>query len=219
MALPKLLTTGRQPLLLAAVSGENFTRKILKIEIPRQEANNWCWAAVAVGIGKAYGDIGLKQCRVATMMLADRQPPLQCCSGESAGDCDVPMSLNQVLSLPDHDHLDGPVLPVKDFDFIKEEIDNGHPIAVGIQRLSTDDPPKPAGGHFSVITGYLLVNGNGTGPKQFVYFDDPIASRGVRPLASFHVRSDGEWVRTYKTKGDRRVRFRVEIPKPKSMEG
>jgi len=212
LRLPEILRAG-EPLFPENAVRRTFRRKILKIEVPDQEENNWCWAAVAVGIAKAYGDFSLTQCGVATLMFRDDNPAPQCCAEDQRGVCDRQAALSEVLAIPDHVRLEE-VLPAQEFTFIEDEINAGRPIAVGIQRLDSDG--KEASGHFAVITGYLRATGaDGESTQEYVYFDDPLAKRGVRSFDSFRLRSDGKWISAYKTKGTEhkpRVEFRVVVP-------
>lgn len=206
MTLPSTLTEGAAPL-TAFCDGAppiEVRRRILKVEVPLQRGDNWCWAAVAVGIAYAYGDTGLTQCKLATKVFSTENPPRQCCPSFSNGDCDVELSLKRALTVPGHEHLDGPVLGPgpQPWDFIKTEIDGGRPIAVCVRGTN---------GHFLAITGYR-EDSNG---EKYVYYDDPLVSRGVRTLASFEVRSDGsKWFATYKTKSNdgRVAEFRIKVP-------
>jgi hypothetical protein len=208
VTLPLTLTDGAIPL---TPFGEGIhhievRRRILKVEIPMQRADNWCWAAVAVGIACAYGDTELTQCMLATRVFSTENPPRQCCPSYTNGDCDVEIQLSRALTLPGHEHLEGPVLGPgpQSWDFIKNEIDSGRPIAVCVRGTS---------GHFLAITGYREDSDGAKEVERYVYYDDPLVSRGVRTLADFTVRSDGsQWFATYKTKGSQKVPFRIKVP-------
>jgi hypothetical protein len=205
MTLPRSLTEGSSLLTaFGEASPPEVRRRILKVEIPDQRGDNWCWAAVAVGIACAYGDTELTQCQLATKVFSAENPPRQCCPSSSNGDCDVELSLKRAMTIAGHEHLHGHVLGPgpQSWDFIKDEIDHGRPIGVCV---------KGANGHFLAITGYREDSND----EKYVYYDDPLVSRGVRTLQSFSVRSDGSaWFATYKTKGldDGVVPFRVKVP-------
>lgn len=161
---------------------------VLAIAIPKSDQANWCWAAVGLGIAQAYGEmLGAKQCAVASRVRGVR-----CCPAGSFGDCDVPMALAPALGT----HLDRrPVLPAEErqFALVKETIDSGHPLAVGIGR------PGAHSGHFVVISGYKVQDG-----KNQVYVCDP--ATGERSLVSFdgfvcQFRSFGSWQESFRITG------------------
>lgn len=217
--LARILSEGATPL-ATLFNGDvpvAVRRRILKVEIPIQRRDNWCWAAVATGIACAYGDTELtSQCKVATRIFSTENPPRQCCpSDENGGDCDVPKPLTHALRIPGHEYLDKVLGPgPQSWDFIKKEIDEKRPIGVCILRSGNQ-------GHFLAITGYR-EDTIGNRVEKYIYYDDPLVSRGVRTLESFAMRSDGKWFITYTTKGKENptVPFRVEVPAdPPAQEG
>jgi len=202
-SLPAIVANGATSLELSNGSREmngRLCRRILKIEVPDQEGQEWCWAAVAVGIARAYNPRRqhegrkLEQCQVATQVLRKETPSIVCCGGNI--ECDRESELDPALEAVGH--LRKPLKGPQTWEFIKSEIDHGRPIAVRIDRDGK--------GHFLVITGYGEFSG-----ARYVYYDDPISRRGVRSVDSFTIREDGIWTNTYTTKGFR-ARGRQRVP-------
>jgi hypothetical protein len=163
----------------------------LAVAIPKSDQANWCWAAVGLGIAQAYGEmLGATQCEIATRVRGVR-----CCPAGSFGDCDVPMALAPALGT----HLDRrPVLGSEErqFALVKECIDSGHPLAVGLGR------PDAHSGHYIVVSGYKVQDG-----ENHVYVCDP--ATGDRSLVDF----DG-FVRRFRNFGSWQQSFRITGPAP-----
>jgi hypothetical protein len=165
---------------------------VLAVAIPKSDQANWCWAAIGLGIAQAYGEMpGGKQCAVATRVRG-----IRCCPAGSFGDCDVPMALAPALG----DHLDRrrPVLETEErtFALVKECIDSGHPLAVGISL------PDAHSGHFVVVNGYKVEDS-----ENHVYVCDP--ATGTCSLENFD-----RFVRRFKNFGSWRESFRITGPAP-----
>ncbi|MGZ8729820.1 MAG: papain-like cysteine protease family protein [Thermoanaerobaculia bacterium] len=175
-------------------------RRELKVTVPSQKPrNNWCWAAVAVGIAHAYGDTKLTLCKVASCVLH----PKICCAGGSTTDCDSAQHLSNALKLKHcsgHDHFQRPLQiknPADDgWALIVRKIDDRTPIAV---RIGTGIKV----GHFIVVKGY---DHGGNGERQ-VIICDPKTSSSTIPLSKLNkgYLVDGTWTHTYETKGDQEV--------------
>jgi hypothetical protein len=127
--------------------------KTLNFEIELQQCTEWCWAAVAAGVCKCYGDISAtRQCEVANLVLQLPEDSCsQCdCQQDPFAICNQPRNLALVLDTVRHDRgnpTDG--LPTLAFSDIKSNIDNGRPIVV---QVTLDDPA--ASGHAVAIYGY-----------------------------------------------------------------
>ena len=165
-------------------------QKILDVNVPRQAQDNWCWAAVSVGIRRAYEGSATLQCQVATQVLG--QHP--CCPAGVETFCNVQRPLVPAL----RPHFDGPVLDdgnSRQFEFVKHHIDRGHPLAV---RLAWGEGGT---GHFVVISGY-----HETGDLKDVVVCDPyIGGKGHRvPFEQFrsNYQQLGQWDLTYRTAPD-----------------
>src|SRR5690349_15156876 len=119
---------------------------ILDFTIPEQRQTEWCWAAVSVGIAAAYEDNPPEQCALATNIIGNG---LQCCPDDSEPKCNVtqelppPLGSNFLAIISDQTQFD--------FNFVKAQIDKGHPIAVRLESTLSGT------GHFEVIGGYREV--------------------------------------------------------------
>jgi|SRR6185436_1483528 len=161
-------------------------RKILDVKVPRQAQDNWCWAAVSVGIRRAYRGSRMLQCEVASRVLS-----LVCCRAGTEPACNVQRRLGRALA----PYFQRPVLSTprsRSFDFVKEQIDKGHPIAVRIAWSET------GAGHFVVISGYYEDDG-----IRDVFVCDPfLGGRGIpHPFKQFrnNYNQSGKWDQTYIT--------------------
>jgi len=114
---------------------------ILDMIIPKREMDNWCWAAVAVGVRKALGGSQLDQCKVATLAFRPRR-----CCGPNKRLCDESSVLAPALFGFQLPFAASP--PELDIGFVQKNIDAGLPIPV---RMKSGDQ-----GHFVVIAGYQL---------------------------------------------------------------
>ncbi len=162
----------------------------LQIEIPQRQQDNWCWAAVAVGVAAAYGDTDPKwksQCRVAKRV---KNKP--CCPAGALAKCDKPHNLPPALD----DHHNPAAIATqdeKDFGFVKQQTDAGLPLAV---RIEFSDGRSS---HFVVISGYSVQSGI---PHLWIY--DP--ATGLEDHYQFdefslHFDKIGTWGQTFRTKG------------------
>lgn len=201
MAIPFFLDIASQPLLLSPWIKEAAVPKpkILRMKIPEQKQNNWCWAAVSVGIARAYLTSGKTQCGLATTLLSTVLKPLKCCPPKTA-DCDQPIyDLEKPLE-PHHDKTHRPAAH-RTFKFVKDEIDEGNPVAVRI------DWGNGGSGHAVVISGYLEDR---QGPSGHFYVWDPEwGDRKSWRFERFRDRfeDDGTWDVSYTTTGPSRVPF------------
>lgn len=162
-------------------------RRILDVKVPRQAQDNWCWAAVSVGIRRAYEGSATRQCEVAERILS-----IPCCPAGTKKGANVQRPLAPAL----RPYLKRPVLQdprSRSFEFVKEQIDRGHPIAV---RLAWRD--GGGAGHFVVISGYHEHDG-----IQDVFVCDPyLGGRGIAyPYEQFrnNYHQLGAWDLTYRT--------------------
>lgn len=124
----------------------------------------WCWAAVSVSVDQFFRPGSTQtQCEIAGSALSK-----DCCSGKSTAPCNVPHELNPVLATLRL--LAGePIVKPLDFADVQKQIDAGRPVCVLIKWL--DDQGQPTNrGHFNVISGYKLTQGQ----KPFVSIADPL---------------------------------------------
>lgn len=153
----------------------------LVIEVPQQEKENWCWAAVSVGVIAHYEHRNVEQCEVAGAVLKTN-----CCSGG----CNVPHFMNLVL---DELHHFGRSANQLEFSQIRAEIGN-HPVACWIDH-------DRRVGHFVLITGWIIDENN----RSYVFVVDPSpgaphVNPGAMPFSRFQASYDsGSWRRSYTT--------------------
>ncbi|MCU1245149.1 MAG: hypothetical protein JWN02_1059 [Acidobacteria bacterium] len=183
--------------LLEFVAGGRPAKKELRVKIPAQEKNNWCWAAVAVGICEAYGDPPISQCTVAS-----KAQRFRCCSNPPDTECDSVRPLSPALSLQGYDHFleyrlpdrMAPLLvPSAGWSYLTDHIDRGLPIPVRIAFGSGDHEY----GHFVVVTGYQIEASG-----FYLVVRDPASDCWRFELREFisHFLSTGRWNMTYELK-------------------
>jgi hypothetical protein len=148
----------------------------LPFQLDEQRCGEWCWATVAVAIGRFYHDASCPQdqCQLVSSILKvgkDCCEDCDCTLG-SLESCNQPQNLGFVLSQLGHGRDDTDGLPSMKFEEIQMEINNGRPIAVSI---AWQEPAAP--GHAIVIHGY-------TEDRKLVVAD-PMAPPGTTITVSF----------------------------------
>jgi len=189
MGIPSFLSQGAVPLRSQPPAGGPAlpVPKLLRVAVAKQDQTNWCWAAVSVGVAEAYGTVGKSQCGLASTFIAPHCcPPLRAACDHPFG-LELPLAPHHAASVPEHDQ--------RTFQFVKDEIDQGRPIAVRIDRN------HGGSGHAVVIGGYLV---DASGISGHFYICDP--QWGDRaPWRFEHFRDsfeqDGVWDISYKTTG------------------
>lgn len=175
---------------LAAAPGGVAKPVILSMNVPKQQRDEWCWAAVGVGIRNAYRELPpLSQCQLAADVFDDLN---SCCDGDddSDGHCDGSQLLSPVLGAH-HDRLafapEG-----SDLKFFTDEIDAGHPVPVRMKKTGQT-------GHFVVVAGYQRIPQDA---HLFVW--DPVTGTRIPVSASGFLRSFRGWAwdYSYRTKGN-----------------
>lgn len=199
MTLPHVTTEGAIPF-RPVPQPEAPTQKILMASIPRFDQDNWCWAAVAVGVAQAYDRPAVPQCEVATSVtrLLTPSSTLKCCPKGSNAACDFPRPLSFALKNQNvHDHFNGD----RTFDFVVSEIDH--------QRLVPVALVAGRAGHAVVIAGY--VKGGSGSENQLVVWDPTTGEREPVGFTEFRDRFLGKWSWsvTYVTTGGR---AEIEVP-------
>ncbi len=164
--------------------------KPLDLRLPKQQASEWCWAAVSQGVALHFGLAPESQCEIVGKQFKE-----SCCEDGRAGagwgsKCNRPGYLHKVLERMEvlaqppgtHDNkwVKGPVA----FSVISTEIDAGRPICVLIRWR--DD----GRGHFIIIVGYS-VSARGT---PYVFVRNPLypSSRSHHPYQVFASQSGDE---------------------------
>lgn len=119
-----------------------MTNILQSFSIDEQIQDEWCWAAVAVGIDKFYNPASpITQCTAASQ----RFPGSNCCRDGSSLPCNSPVELQSVPAIARH--LKGsPQGPLSVSD-VTNQIQQQQPICVGYRVPGDDDE------HFVVIKG------------------------------------------------------------------
>lgn len=141
----------------------------ISLSMDCQEADFWCWAAVAQSID-AFAGRSATQAQIAsnhvgtTCAATDSPDPNSACGSPCAGTCNSPHRLSQVLVDEGHGVR---AIPVTDLSFqeVVDAIDSGKPLPLRI-----DIRTGSLGGHFICITGYA-EDGDG---NEFVDVLDPL---------------------------------------------
>ena len=151
--------------------------------VPRQEQDNWCWAAVSVGVDTCYGGRNWTQCTLAGIALG-----LGCCGTPMPNGCDVPYYLDRSLtSVGRYDrYVKGSAL----YSTVQTE--------VGARRALCCRIQWSVGGHFVAISDWS-IDTNGT---EWVGVQDPDNGYNFQTLSEFtnSYRSAGIWSDTYFTR-------------------
>jgi hypothetical protein len=193
MTISTLLSSSRTRVSSAgARSVARFEQEILDVRIPQQTQDNWCWAAVALGIAHSYLDFTeAEQCDVARRVLSRA-----CCPDGFRDACDVPRHLPPALG----DHFAGPTrggTRARSFPFVRECIRAGNPVAVRIKWAGSRT------GHFVVIVGYRIA-----GEVVDLCVCDPWTGRR-RKVRYGHLMNNyyeaGTWDQSYETTGANRI--------------
>lgn len=171
----------------------------LDLRVEQSGLDDWCWAAVALGIGKGFANPAMtNQCTIATNVLNTGQgPAIVCCPplDQPRRDfCNTTHDLPAALGPHHRGTLEVNARP--DRARVKTEIDGGFPIGVRIQFRDANRR-----GHFIVISGYL---GDGPAMKLLVWDPDLLLGRPTPvpfDLAVNRYRGSGEWQQTYLTQG------------------
>jgi hypothetical protein len=185
--LPKLIKATATPFSVqpSAAAGGGRT---LPVEIPHQEADWWCWCAVAVGVDAYYREgAPMVQCEAAARVLRN---PDACLDRDSdAVNCMV--GLEEALAeFGNFARMAGPA----SFKEMKDEIDAGRPVGVRVEFTDF------AIGHFLVVRGYDDAD-------RTLVIDDPFEKDGAGDVQTIpHAtlvsgyKSASVWTDTYFTK-------------------
>lgn len=198
---PSLFNTGRVPLHppgpdlgLEGAHPAAFAQKVLRIDVADQDRDLWCWAAVSIGVAVAYGDPSQQQCRLVSKILNDEGiVSVPCCPTPAhpmpVFACDCTHTLPEPLG----DHFDGPGLTQavhRNFGFLKQQIDDGHPVAVRLDQRGNGP------GHFVVVSGYR------EGHTEEVHVcDSEGGTRKWGSYARFESNRCTFWDQSYRTRG------------------
>lgn len=136
--------------------------------IEHQKQDQWCWAAVTLGICRFYSDqTWQQQCDVVNDIFAPIRGSTDCCQNGSTLPCNMSWSLSVVLNTANH--LSPPIRGVVAFADLAKEIEVGQrPVAV---RLTFSDLNTA---HFIVLTGCAQTPDG----RQWVRVADPSLATG-----------------------------------------
>jgi hypothetical protein len=124
-------------------------------EVEHQKQDRWCWAAVAVSVGRYYKRSQMAQCELVKKQLNN----VSCCGvNASSSACNQPYSLPPPLTVAGVDCLVAP--GVADVNDLQNEINNNRPVCLRYQW-------SEGGGHFAVIEGWAEI------PEAWVAVEDP----------------------------------------------
>jgi len=141
---------------------------ISSFSIEHQKQDQWCWAAVALGVCLFYSDqTWQQQCEVVNDIFAQIRGATDCCQSGSTFPCNMSWTLSVVLNTARH--LTQPIRGVVTFADLLQEIEVGQrPVAIRIifSDLNT--------AHFIVLTGCAQTSDG----RQWVKVADPSLATG-----------------------------------------
>lgn len=150
--------------------------------VPTQEQDQWCWAAVSLGVALFFGQNAWSQCGIASAELS----PLNCCGPDASGPCNQPWRLDLALSRVGHFFklLYMPATLAN----LRTEISAGRPMGCRIGWSSGN-------GHFVALGGYST---DATG-ANIVEVHDPYYGFVQTAYNTFCTayRSAGSWTHSY----------------------
>jgi len=162
-------------------------------DLPAQEQDHWCWAAVAAAVRSFLGSSNVVQCQVATEVL-----PGDCCRNPGRGNVDA--GLQAALGETLREYLPAQV----PFDAIQQEIDANHPVCARVV-WDADRDGVGESAHFVVIHGYEMRD-----TEPYLHVKDPLNGISPNSMATSHtVHFDdfrfryllmGTWLQTYLVK-------------------
>jgi hypothetical protein len=117
----------------------------LNFVMQQQTQTQWCWAAVTSSVADYYNSHQMTQCALANWAFAQTT----CCTNGNSPACNKPYPLQAPLQQVQH--LNQATLGGLSFPQIKTEINNSHPIAIGVAWSG-------GGGHALAIAGYDDAN-------------------------------------------------------------
>jgi hypothetical protein len=158
--------------------------RLLDIEVPTQEQDEWCWCAVAIGVRQFYETtFHLRQCQVAGAVLGRNA----CANPSQANEQARPETALRHLNVFDR-HVSSSLK----FEDVVDEIDAGRPLVARVQFLNNGLH------HVVVIRGYRKSMGTE------LLVDDPAkdAKDGTVSYSAMLTgyRYWGEWTDTYFTR-------------------
>ena len=166
------------------VDAEAGASRMLRVDVPHQEQDQWCWCALTVGVSRfSDSTFALSQCETAARVL------------HVPGACDRPSAddVNRMFELDVALGTFGRLRQMNDlplsFKSIQDEVDAGHPVGARVLFLDTGMA------HFTLIRGYR------TSPMNMLLIDDPLYDESEWSYQDFveSYRGSGEWQQSYRT--------------------
>jgi hypothetical protein len=141
---------------------------LASFSLEHQQQDQWCWAAVTLGICGFYGDqTWQQQCDVVNDIFAAIRGSVDCCQNGRTLPCNMSWTLSVVLNSANH--LNTPIRGVVTFADLMQEIEVGHrPVAI---RIMFSDLVTA---HFIVLVGCAQTADG----KQWVKIADPSLATG-----------------------------------------
>ncbi len=199
MALSQLIQSTRRTVIIPRPEAPSSQEeKVLKFTMECQQANFWCWAAVAVSVARYYSPQStVRQCTLASKVL--ELPTCcveneQCLGNKHPADCDRQYSVHHPLKEVGHLGQAYPqpidLMAVAGMPSVQEEIDYGRPVVCRIEWTG-------GSGHFIVIYGYDFREA-----AERLHLADSTGSTSIYDLAALRTQYmlKGVWEQTYTTK-------------------
>jgi hypothetical protein len=139
---------------------------------PLQHGDRWCWAASAEIIMSSHGRTSWKQCIQADDAYPGKSWPSTC--------CDDPVGASPLCNRTGWPHFEyygfHSLFTNKPLDWeqLKDQIEQGQPVAVAVKYLNPAFPGISRGGHMGVIAGYAVLSDK----EQAVLIVDPDGFHG-----------------------------------------
>ena len=163
----------------------NSNAIVLDLIMQSQLLGQWCWAAIAVSLGRYYSNQNWRQHEIATGVLGFNCSRFQE-ESDIAAVCNQYAMLNEALQFvgcyshwsPGH----------RSFERIQAEIDAGRPICLRLEWYS-------GGSHYLLVAGYYAAT-------HEIYLEDPQHGPSVQKFALFphtYRMSGGVWRGTFWT--------------------
>jgi len=166
------------------VEGEAGASRVLGVDVPHQEQDQWCWCALTVGVSRfSDSSFALSQCETAARVL---QVP-EACGRPADDDVNRMFELDAALATFGRLKRMDPI-PLS-FKGIQDAIDAKRPVGARVLFLDTGMA------HFTLIRGYR------TSPMNMLLIDDPLYDESEWSYQEFvaSYRGSGEWRQSYLT--------------------
>lgn len=155
----------------------------LHFEMEDQQDDNWCWAAVAVSIGKYFEPATLwTQCKLVNFILSRSD----CCGDPIPCQCDKARALSPAIKAVGnlHNHQSG-YLKIED---ARLELEDGNPVGMALK--------------LSFSTHFVVLHGIQWGSQELMFIKDPDMTVIPLQYGQFPGGPYGataKWIHTYRT--------------------